>query len=286
MTTEIDAFFDAATKTVTYLVTDSESGRAAIIDSVLDYDAAAGRTATKSADEVIEKVRERGASVDYILETHVHADHLTAAPYLKSILGGAICIGNQVGAVQAVFRDIYGLGPDFPVDGSQFDRLLEDGARLTLGAAEIEVIHVPGHTPACVAYRIGDAVFVGDTIFMPDFGSARCDFPGGDARTLYRSVKRLLALPPDTRLFLCHDYAPGGREYIWETTVAAQRAENKHMNDDVDEEQFVDFRSNRDKELSMPALILPAVQVNIRAGHLPETDDEGRVFLKIPVNAV
>lgn len=286
MNIEIDAFFDDATKTVTYLVTDIESGRAAIIDSVLDYDAASGRTSTKSADRVIEKARERGASVDYILETHVHADHLTAAPYLKSVLGGTVCIGDRVGAVQAVFRDIYGLGADFPVDGSQFDRLLEDGARLTLGESEIEVTHVPGHTPACVAYRIGDAVFVGDTIFMPDFGSARCDFPGGDARTLYHSVKRLLALPPETRLFLCHDYAPGGRDYIWETTVAAQRAENKHMNDGVDEEQFVEFRSNRDKELSMPALILPAVQVNIRAGELPEADDEGRVFLKIPVDAV
>jgi glyoxylase-like metal-dependent hydrolase (beta-lactamase superfamily II) len=286
MNIEIDAFFDPATKTVTYLVADPDTRRAAIIDSVLDYDPAAGRTATRSADAVIETARDRGVAVDYILETHVHADHLTAAPYLKRRLGGAICIGDRVGAVQAVFRDIYGLGADFPTDGSQFDRLLADGERLPLGSLEFEVMHVPGHTPACVAYRIEDAVFVGDTIFMPDFGSARCDFPGGDARTLYASVRRLLSLPPETRLFLCHDYAPGGREYRWETTVAAQRADNKHMRDGVDEDQFVAFRSNRDKELDMPALILPSVQVNIRAGHLPEADSEGRVFLKIPVNAV
>jgi glyoxylase-like metal-dependent hydrolase (beta-lactamase superfamily II) len=286
MNIEIDAFFDPATKTVTYLVADPDTRRAAIIDSVLDYDPAAGRTATRSADAVIETARDRGVAVDYILETHVHADHLTAAPYLKRRLGGAICIGDRVGAVQAVFRDIYGLGADFPTDGSQFDRLLADGERLPLGSLEFEVMHVPGHTPACVAYRIEDAVFVGDTIFMPDFGSARCDFPGGDARTLYASVRRLLSLPPETRLFLCHDYAPGGREYRWETTVAAQRADNKHMRDGVDEDQFVAFRANRDKELDMPALILPSVQVNIRAGHLPEADSEGRVFLKIPVNAV
>ncbi|MDW3206796.1 MAG: MBL fold metallo-hydrolase [Alphaproteobacteria bacterium] len=284
MTVHIDAAFDDATKTVSYIVSDPSSGRAAIVDSVLDYDPASGRTGTEGADALIAKVEAAGLTVDYILETHIHADHLSAALYLKERLGAPICVGDRVGVVQETFRDVYNLGRGFPCDGSQFDRLLADGERLALGTLEFEVMHVPGHTPACVAYRIEDALLTGDTLFMPDFGSARCDFPGGDARELYRSVSRILSLPPETRLFLCHDYAPGGRDYVWETTVGEQREKNIHMRDGTTEDQFVAFREARDRTLTMPVLILPSVQVNIRAGRMPEPDDNGTSYLKIPLN--
>lgn len=286
MPLDIKSQFDPATKTVSYVLIDPETRHAAIIDSVLDFDAKAGRTSTASAEKLIETVQNAGATVDYILDTHVHADHMTAAQFLKSELGGAVCIGNQVGKVQKTFAHIFNLGPDFPTDGSQFDRLLADGEKLSLGEYEIEVLSVPGHTPACSAYKVEDAIFTGDTIFMPDFGSARCDFPNGDARTLYKSVRRLLSYPDDTRLFLCHDYGPGGRDFIWETTVAQQNAENIHINATVDEEAFVKFRTERDATLNAPDLILPSVQVNIRAGHLPEPEANGIAYLKIPLNGL
>lgn len=291
MQPDIDAFFDPATNTVTYLISDPESHSAAIIDSVLDYDAASGRTDTSSADAVIAAVRDKGLTVDWVLETHIHADHLTAAHYLKDVLGGKTGIGDKVGTVLQTFKGIYNLGDDVPLDGSQFDHLFADGEEFRIGGIEVSVMAVPGHTPACIAYHAKnptgpDAVFVGDTIFMPDFGSARCDFPGGDARTLYHSCQRLFALPDETRMFLCHDYAPGGRDFIWETTVGQQRAENKHLQDGASEEDFVKMRTDRDKELNMPALILPAVQVNIRAGDMPDAEDNGTAYLKIPLNAV
>lgn len=282
----ITGFFDEATNTVTYLVADEGSRTAVIIDPVLDYDPKSGRTSHASADKVVAAVADRGLNVAYILETHVHADHLTAAPYLKSLLGGTICIGDRVSVVQKAFRDIFNLGDGFPCDGRQFDRLLADGERLTMGGTEIEVMSTPGHTPACVSYRIDDAVFVGDTMFMPDFGSARCDFPGGDARILYRSVRRILSLPPKTRLFMCHDYMPGGRDVRWQTTVAEQRADNLHIHDGIGEDAFVTLRSERDAVLSMPVLLLPAVQVNIRAGEFPEPEENGTRYLKIPVDAL
>ena len=291
MQPEIQSFFDSATKTVTYLVSDPGTGRAAVIDSVLDYDAASGRTDTASADAVIASVKEKELTVDWILETHVHADHLTAAPYLRQHLGGRIGIGAKVDTVVVTFKHVYNFGDDVPADGSQFDHLFADGETFRIGEIEAEVLSVPGHTPACIAYQVknpegADAVFVGDTIFMPDFGSARCDFPGGDARALYHSCQKLFALPPETRLFLCHDYAPGGREFKWETTVAEQRAQNKHLHDGVTEEEFVTMRTERDKQLDMPALILPSVQINIRAGEMPQAEENGTAYLKIPLNAV
>ena len=283
---EVAGFFDDATFTVSYVIADPEARRCAIVDSVLDYDAKSGRTSTASADALIAHVRERGLSVDWILETHPHADHLTAAPYLKRALGGTIGIGEKVCRVQRNFRAVFNLGPDFRTDGSQFDRLFADGERFAIGSLKAEVMATPGHTPSCVSYRVGDAVFVGDTMFMPDYGSARCDFPEGDARTLYHSVKRILALPPQTRLFMCHDYGPNGRPYRWETTVAEQRAENIHLHDGIDEEAFVRLRRERDAGLDMPALILPAIQVNIRAGAFPPAEENGVSYLKIPLNAL
>ena len=282
----LKAFFDEATFTVTYVVWEKESKACAIIDSVLDYDPKSGRTTTHSADAVISYIRKQALDVIWILDTHVHADHMTAAPYLKENLGGQIAIGAGVPIVQETFKQVFNLGDDFATDGRQFDLLLEDEQRLPLGDVAITVWSVPGHTPACVAYLIEDSVFIGDTMFMPDFGSARCDFPGGDARALYRSVKRILSLPSETTLYMCHDYAPGGRDYDWETTVGKQRAENPHLKDGVSEDQFVEMREERDKQLDMPVLLLPSVQVNMRAGHFPDKEDNGTAYLKIPLNAL
>ena len=284
---EIEAFFDEATNTVSYIVADATTKNAAIIDPVLDYDAASGRTSTKSADELIAYCQEHDLSIVWILETHVHADHVTAAPYLKEKLGGKVGIGNAVTIVQKTFGKIFNAGTDFATDGSQFDALLDDGEKLPLGELGIETIHTPGHTPACVTYVIGDAAFVGDMIFMPDFGSARCDFPGGDARALYRSIQKIFALPDETRLFTCHDYkAPGRDHFAWESTVKEQKEKNLHLGGGVSEDEFVKMREERDATLSMPKLIMPSVQVNMRAGAMPPAEDNGVSYLKIPVNAV
>jgi glyoxylase-like metal-dependent hydrolase (beta-lactamase superfamily II) len=279
----IDAFFDEATFTVTYLVSDPASRRAAIVDPVLDYDHRSGKASTVSADRVLAKARERGVGVDWILETHAHADHLTAAPHIKAATGAKVVIGEHIREVQKIFAEFFN-APDVSGEGREFDRLVRDGEKLALGGLEIEVLHVPGHTPADVAYRIGDAVFVGDTLFMPDYGTARADFPGGDVVQLYRSIRRLLALPAETRLFMCHDYkAPGRTVYAWETTVAAEREKNVHVHDGVSEEAFVEMRRRRDATLAAPVLLLPSVQVNIRAGHLPPPDANGVSYLRIPV---
>lgn len=280
----VKGFHDPATGTVSYVVYDAPGGSAAVVDPVLDFDPKSGRTRTTSADRIVACVREERLTVRLILETHAHADHLSASQYLKDTLGGAIAIGQRICAVQETFRDIFNLGADFPVDGSQFDRLLAGDETFEVGRLTGRVLPVPGHTPADVAYLIGDALFVGDTMFMPDVGTARCDFPGGDCRELYGSIRKLLALPPQTRMFVCHDYPPAGREVQWETTVAAQRAGNIHVRDGVDEEAFVEMRTARDRTLAMPVLILPAIQVNIRAGHLPPPEDNGVVYLKLPVN--
>jgi glyoxylase-like metal-dependent hydrolase (beta-lactamase superfamily II) len=258
---------------------------AAIIDSVLDFDAAAGRTSTKAADEIIAFVKERGFDVQWLLETHVHADHLSAAPYLEEKLGGKIAIGANITVVQDVFGKIFNAGTEFERDGSQFDALFKDGDRIRIGEMTGHAIHTPGHTPACMTYVFGDAAFIGDTLFMPDYGTARADFPGGSAGDLYRSIRKVLALPPETRLFLCHDYkAPGRDQYAWETTVAEQRKSNVHVRDGVTEDEFVAMREARDKTLSMPKLIIPSIQVNMRAGDLPEAEDNGVRYLKVPLN--
>ncbi|MCG8503751.1 MAG: MBL fold metallo-hydrolase [Sphingomonadales bacterium] len=281
----VTAFFDEATFTVSYVVRDPESRSAAIIDAVLDYDADAGRTATASAEKIVGFVEENDLTVTWILETHVHADHLSAAPFLKERLGGQMAIGAHVPAVQETFAEVFNAGPDFLRDGSQFDRLLEDGDRIAIGGLQAEVLHTPGHTPACVTYLIGDAAFVGDTLFMPDYGTARVDFPGGDARQLYRSIRRTLSLPAETRLFMCHDYkAPGRDEFAWQTTVAEERAGNIHIRDGISEDDFVAMRTARDETLSMPHLIIPSVQVNMRAGRLPPAEANGAHYLKVPVN--
>jgi glyoxylase-like metal-dependent hydrolase (beta-lactamase superfamily II) len=282
----VHGLFDKATWTVTYVVHDGPGTACAVIDSVLDYDPKSGRTRTNSADQVIAYVKAHNLQVQWILETHAHADHLSAAPYLQHHLGGRIAIGARITGVQKVFKGIFNLEPEFAVDGSQFDVLLRDDQVIEFGALSARVMSVPGHTPACVAYQVGDAVFVGDTLFMPDVGTARCDFPGGDARTLYASVRRILSLPEDTRLFMCHDYPPGGRPIEFETTVAAQRQANIHMHDGISEEQFVQMRTKRDATLEMPVLILPAVQINIRAGHLPPKEANGTAYVKIPLNAL
>lgn len=283
----IKAFFDPATFTVTYVVHDPASLRAAVIDSVLDYDPASGRTSHGSADAVIAYVEQKNLVVDWLLETHAHADHLSAAPYLQGKLGGKIAIGEHITTVQDVFGKLFNVGATFRHDGSDFDQLWQDGDQFAIGGLQVTVLHVPGHTPACIAYVIGDAVFVGDTMFMPDYGTARADFPGGDARTLYRSARRILSLPPETRLFMCHDYLPEGRtHFVWETTVEAERAANVHIHDGLTEDAFVAMREARDATLDMPRLILPSVQVNMRAGHLPAAEDNGVTYLKIPVNAV
>lgn len=286
MKPKVRSFFDEATFTATHVVSDPKSGRAAIVDSVKDFDPKSGRTATTSAEEIIAYVKEQGLTVDWILETHVHADHLTAAPFLKRKLGGKIGIGSEIRGVQTVFKSVFNAEEQFTTDGRQFDHLFEDGEVFYIGDLQARVMHTPGHTPACATYVIGDAAFVGDTLFMPDFGTARCDFPGGDARVLFRSIGKILNLPSQTRLFLCHDYAPGGREYRWETTVADERAENIHVREGVSETDFVEMRTARDKQLSMPQLILPSVQVNMRAGELPPADDNGVHYLKLPVDAL
>jgi glyoxylase-like metal-dependent hydrolase (beta-lactamase superfamily II) len=286
MTPTVESFFDPATWTVSYVVYENDGAACAIIDSVLDYDPKSGRTLTTSADKLVAFVQAKNLQVTWILETHVHADHLSAAHYLRKKLGGKIAIGAAITDVQDVFKRIFNLEPEFQPDGHQFDHLLQDGETFDIGALQAEALSVPGHTPACMAYRIGDAVFVGDTLFMPDVGTARCDFPGGDAHALYRSMRKLLSMPPKTRLFMCHDYPPEGRQVTWQTTVAEQRAKNIHVHDGVSEDDFVKMRAARDATLHMPVLILPSVQVNIRAGEMPPAEDNGVAYLKIPLNAL
>jgi glyoxylase-like metal-dependent hydrolase (beta-lactamase superfamily II) len=286
MSVNIRAFFDEATFTVSYLVWDPATSSAAVIDPVLDYDPKSGRTSTKSADAILAAAAAQGLKIEWVLETHAHADHLSAGAYMREKVKAKIVIGERIRTVQSTFRTLFNMA-DQSTDGSDFDRLVKDGDRIALGILTVEVLHTPGHTPACVSYRIGDAVFVGDTLFMPDYGTARVDFPGGDARTLYRSIRRLLSLPPETRLFMCHDYkAPGRNAYAWETTVAAERERNVHVRDGVSEDEFVARRTERDRTLAMPVLILPSVQVNIRAGRLPTPEANGVSYLKIPVNAL
>jgi len=278
-------FFDEPTNTFSYVVKDPESNACAIVDSVLDFDYAAGRTDVRSADEIIRYIKDGGLTVEWILETHVHADHLSAAPYLQEKLGGKTGIGQKIVDVQEIFGKAFNAGTEFARDGSQFDQLFKEGDTFRIGNLEGQVLHTPGHTPACLTYVIGDAAFVGDTLFAPDSGTARCDFPGGDAHTLYRSVQKVLALPGETRIFLCHDYkAPGRDEFQHETTVAAQRANNIHVREGMTEDDFVRLRTERDATLSMPRLILPSVQVNMRAGEMPPAEDNGQVYLKVPIN--
>lgn len=284
----VRSFFDEATFTISHVVRDPETRAAAIIDSVLDYDQASGRTRNTSADALIDYVKSEGLEIQWLLETHAHADHLSAAPYLQEKLGGQLAIGREIVTVQEVFGKIFNEGTEFRRDGSQFDRLFNDGDRFRIGNLEATVLHVPGHTPACLAYVIGDAIFPGDTMFMPDYGTARCDFPGGDARTLYRSIKRLTALPDESRVFLCHDYKapPARNEYVWETTIGAQRQSNIHVRDGISEDEFVEMRTRRDATLSMPKLILPSVQVNMNGGRLPAPEDNGVSYLKVPLNTL
>ncbi|MFT3728772.1 MAG: MBL fold metallo-hydrolase [Terricaulis sp.] len=284
MTLEVRGFFHAQTFTVSYLVWEGESKRAAIIDSTLDFDQKSGHTGTVFAQTILDAVEREGLKVDWILETHVHADHLTAAPFLKRATGAQVVIGAQVGIVQSAFKPVFDAA-DVSTDGREFDRLVGDGDELPLGGLQIKVMHTPGHTPACVSYVAGDAVFVGDTLFMPDYGTARTDFPGGDARSLYRSIRKILSLPAQTRVFLCHDYkAPGRDAFVWETTVKAQRESNVHIHDGVSEDAFVALREARDKTLETPALLLPSIQVNMRAGNLPPPDSNGVRYLKIPLD--
>lgn len=291
---QVEGFFDAATGTVSYLVLDRQTRQCALIDSVLDYDPKSGRTGHASADRLIERVRALGAQVQWILETHVHADHLSAAPYLRQALGGRLGIGRHIRQVQEVFGRLFNAEPGFARDGRQFDHLFDDQESFQIGGLQARALHTPGHTPACMTYVVQDgegaaaeiAAFVGDTLFMPDYGTARCDFPGGDARTLYRSIHKVLSLPPHTRLFMCHDYPPGGRDAAWVSTVADERAHNIHVHEGISEEAFVTMRTARDATLDMPVLILPSVQVNMRAGELPPAEDNGVRYLKIPLNAV
>jgi glyoxylase-like metal-dependent hydrolase (beta-lactamase superfamily II) len=283
----VKAFFDEETFTVTYVVTDPSGNTCAIIDPVLDFDQASGRTSTGSADRVLEFIDSNGLELSWILETHAHADHLSAAGYIKSKTGGKTGTGRFITGVQATFKDVFKLGDEFVPNGEQFDCLFDEGDLLELGSMNIRVMHTPGHTPSCVTYVTGDAAFVGDTLFMPDYGTARTDFPGGDAAELFRSIRRILDLPAATRVFLCHDYKAPGREiYQWETTVEEQRTSNIHIHDGIDEQTFVEFRSQRDSQLGMPKLILPSIQVNIRAGEMPPADESGVVFLKLPVNVL
>ncbi|PSJ21769.1 MBL fold metallo-hydrolase [Halomonas sp. ND22Bw] len=281
----VTAFFDEPTNTFSYVVRDADSTACAILDSVLDFDYAAGHTDVRSADAIIAFIARQGLSVEWVLETHVHADHLSAAPYLHQKLGGRTGIGARIVEVQEIFGKAFNAGTEFARDGSQFDRLFEEGDTFAIGGLEGRVLHTPGHTPACLTYVIGDAAFVGDTLFMPDYGTARCDFPGGDARTLYRSIQKVLALPAETRLFLCHDYkAPDREAFRHETSVAEQRAHNIHVHEGVGEDDFVTLRTERDATLGMPRLIIPSVQVNMRAGEMPPAEDNGQVYLKVPLN--
>ena len=282
---EVHSFFDEATNAACYIVKDPTSNTCAIIDSILDFDQASGRTQTTHADMLVAKIIENGWSLDWIIETHVHADHLSAAPYLAKKLGGKIAIGANITAVQKVFGKIFNAGTEFEMDGSQFDKLFKDGDCFKIGNLDVAVMHTPGHTPACVTYIIGDAAFIGDTLFMPDFGTARADFPGGSATALYNSIQRILSLPDKTRLFLCHDYKTAGRDtFCWETTVAVQKANNVHVGGGKSEADFVDFRSKRDAQLPMPKLIIPSIQVNMRAGQMPAKEPDGNVYLKVPIN--
>lgn len=287
MHAEIEAFFDPETFTFSYVVSDPQTRQCAVIDSVLGYDAASGRTSHTAADRLIDYVRTRGLSVQWLLETHVHADHLSAAAYLKRELGGALAIGAHITQVQDTFGKLFNAGPGFATDGRQFDRLLRDGEQFQIGQLTAQALHTPGHTPACMSYLIGDAAFVGDTLFMPDYGTARCDFPGGDARTLYRSIQKLFALPDATRVFLCHDYkAPGRDAFLHETTIGAERLHNIQIHEGIGEDEFVAMRTARDATLAMPALILPSVQINMRGGELPAAEDNGTRYLKIPLDAL
>lgn len=285
MKPDVTAFFDEATFTVSYVVKDPESASCAIIDSVLDYDPKSGRTDTRSADQVIAHVRENGLEVDWLLETHAHADHLSAAPYIQKQLGGTTAIGSHITEVQDIFAKLFNVEKGFQTDGRQFEHLFEDGEEFTIGTLKLRAMHTPGHTPACMTYVTDGAAFVGDTLFMPDFGTARADFPGGDARVMYRSIQKILALPDETTLYMCHDYkAPGRDEFKWETTVAEEKAHNVHVGAGKSEDEFVALREARDATLEMPTLILPSVQVNIRAGHMPPAEDNGVSYLKIPIN--
>jgi glyoxylase-like metal-dependent hydrolase (beta-lactamase superfamily II) len=283
---DVTGFFDAATNTISYVVRDPDSDACAVIDSVADIDYAAGRITHESADAIIAHVTSRGLRVEWLIETHVHADHLSAAPYIQARLGGQIGIGEKISVVQDTFGKVFNEGSGFRRDGSQFDRLFRDGDTYRIGGMTATALHTPGHTPACMTHVVGDAAFVGDTLFMPDGGTARADFPGGDARTLFRSIRRVLDLPPQTRLFMCHDYGPNGRDIRWETTVAAERAHNIHVRDGMTEDEFVTMREARDRTLDMPRLILPSLQVNMRAGAMPPPDADGRVFLKVPIDAL
>jgi glyoxylase-like metal-dependent hydrolase (beta-lactamase superfamily II) len=283
---DVSTFYDKQTSTFSYVVKDPQSNACAIIDSVLNLDYNSGRTSYRGADEIIDFIKRNHLQLQWIIETHVHADHLSAAPYLKEKLGGQLGIGAHITTVQNVFGKVFNAGSDFQRDGSQFDRLFNDGDTYQIGSLTATAIHTPGHTPACMTHVIGDAAFVGDTIFMPDGGTARADFPGGDARVLYQSIKKVLSLPADTRLFMCHDYQPNGREVEYETTVAAERNENIHVHDGITEDEFVAMREARDATLDKPVLILPSLQVNMRAGHFPPSDDNGMVYLKVPINAL
>ena len=283
---EIHAFFDTTTNTISYIVHDPESLHCAIIDSVMDIDYAAGQISYTHADHLIRFITQKGWQLDWLIETHVHADHLSAAPYIQSQLGGKLGIGEGIKTVQSVFGKIFNEGTDFKRDGSQFDCLFKDGDTYKIGSLEVTAIHTPGHTPACMTHLIGDAAFVGDTLFMPDGGTARADFPGGDARALYRSIHRILSLPDETRLFMCHDYGPNGRDFIWQTTVQEQRRTNIHVRDGITEDEFVDLRQKRDAGLDMPDLLIPSIQVNMRAGHFPEAEANGSIYLKVPISGI
>ena len=282
----VKTFFDPGTWTFTYVVYEKPNTPCVVIDSVLNYDPKSGRTNTKSADEVIAFIEEQGLSLEWILETHAHADHLSAAPYIQKQLGGKIAIGSHIQDVQKVFKGIFNLEPEFAVNGSQFDFLIEEGKEIHVGNLRIKPLFVPGHTPACMAYEIGDAIFVGDTLFMPDVGTARCDFPGGSAKTLYQSVKKILSYPDNTRLFMCHDYPPNNRPIAYESTVGEEKKKNIHIHEGVSEEQFIEMRTKRDKTLEMPVLILPSIQLNIRGGHPPPAESNGKTYLKIPFNVL
>ncbi|HAW54519.1 MULTISPECIES: MBL fold metallo-hydrolase [unclassified Hyphomonas] len=284
---EVTGFFDEATFTISYVVTDPETKKCAVIDSLLDFDQASGRTKTTSADRLIAFVKDQGLTCEWIIDTHVHADHLTAAPYIRDQLGGKTAIGNKIPVVQRIFGEIFNEGQSFHTDGSQFDHLFKPGESYRIGNIEARALPTPGHTPACMTHLIGDAMFVGDTIFMPDFGSARCDFPGGDAGTLYDSIQMLFDFPDETRMFLCHDYkAPGRDEYVWETTIGEQKRSNIHVKDGISRDDFIKMRSERDATLAMPKLILPSVQVNMRAGDMPPPEDNGVRYMKVPINAL
>lgn len=284
---EVAGFFDLPTNTISYIVTDPETKRCAVIDSLLDFDQASGRTKTKSADKLVEYIQQNELTCEWIIDTHVHADHLTAAPYIREQIGGRTAIGDKISIVQRVFGEVFNEGQTFHTDGSQFDHLFKPGESYRVGNIEARALPTPGHTPACMTHLIGDAMFVGDTLFMPDYGTARCDFPGGDAGTLYDSIQMLFDFPDDTRMFLCHDYkAPGRHDFVWETTIGAQKHSNIHVKDGISRDAFIKMRNERDATLSMPKLILPSVQINMRAGEMPPPEDNGIRYMKIPINAL